>query len=70
MSDHDKIDEPVIQSDNRTEEATLTLTGAKKKPRLRNVKVTRATKDNPIYSYGFVIGGDSVPPSRRQGGDE
>jgi hypothetical protein len=28
-----------------------------KRPRLRNVKVTFAAPDDPIYSVGFVVGG-------------
>jgi hypothetical protein len=32
-------------------------TEAPKRPRLRNVKVTSAASDDPIYSVGFVVGG-------------
>jgi hypothetical protein len=28
-----------------------------KRPRLRNLKVTSAAPDDPIYSVGFVVGG-------------
>ena len=56
MSDEIKTDELDVR-ESRTEETALPLTGVKKKPRLRNVRVRSATADDRIYSYGFAIGG-------------
>ena len=36
-----------------------------KLPQLRNLKVTSATADDPIYSVGFVLGGKRLLGSKQ-----
>ncbi len=40
-------------------------TGLDKLPRLRKLKVTRATAESPVYKTGFVFGGVRLGPLTR-----